>query len=81
MNGSDRVAGRALDEPALSRLPLDAPDRAQILDAHRKSLSAREDGYLDPATGYWVFNARYLLDQGFCCENGCRHCPYVDDRE
>lgn len=30
---------------------------------------------------YWegaviVFTARYLLDRGYCCENGCRHCPY-----
>jgi hypothetical protein len=26
-----------------------------------------------------VFTARFLLRRGFCCESGCRHCPY--DRE
>jgi hypothetical protein len=30
---------------------------------------------------YWegeamVFTTRYLLLRGYCCENGCRHCPY-----
>src|SRR5712691_12829079 len=23
-----------------------------------------------------VFTARYLLRRGYCCESGCRHCPY-----
>jgi|JI102314A2RNA_FD_contig_41_6453155_length_474_multi_1_in_0_out_0_1 hypothetical protein len=26
--------------------------------------------------GYWVFTAKYLLDRGYCCNNGCKHCPY-----
>ena len=25
---------------------------------------------------YMVFTAKYLLDRGFCCQSGCRHCPY-----
>jgi len=30
---------------------------------------------------YWegsamVFTAAYLRRRGFCCESGCRHCPY-----
>ena len=30
---------------------------------------------------YWegaalVFTARYHLRRGYCCESGCRHCPY-----
>ena len=34
---------------------------------------------------YWegaviVFTARYLLDRGFCCESGCRHCPFGENR-
>ena len=77
MDGSEQVANRALDEPALSRLPLGTPNRARILEVHSTSLATREDGYTDPSTGYWVFNARYLRDRGFCCQNGCRHCPYV----
>ena len=23
-----------------------------------------------------VFTAHYLLSRGYCCESGCRHCPY-----
>ncbi|MCU0356215.1 MAG: DUF5522 domain-containing protein [Cyclobacteriaceae bacterium] len=23
-----------------------------------------------------VFTAAYLLKRGYCCKNGCRHCPY-----
>ena len=26
--------------------------------------------------GLMVLTERYLLDRGYCCENGCRHCPY-----
>ena len=26
--------------------------------------------------GYLVFTEAYHLKKGFCCGNGCRHCPY-----
>ncbi len=26
--------------------------------------------------GYTVLTERYLLRRGFCCGNGCLHCPY-----
>ena len=35
----------------------------------------KEDYYLT-AEGYRVFTAKYLLKRGYCCKNGCRHCPY-----
>ena len=25
-----------------------------------------------------VFTARYHLLRGYCCQSGCRHCPYGD---
>jgi hypothetical protein len=28
--------------------------------------------------GRWVFTAFYHLKRGFCCGNGCRHCPYSE---
>ena len=34
-----------------------------------------KDFYYD-ARGYMVLTAAYLLERGFCCGNGCRHCPY-----
>ena len=26
--------------------------------------------------GRWVFTAHYLRARGYCCQSGCRHCPY-----
>ncbi len=26
--------------------------------------------------GKLVFTSKYLKDRGYCCESGCRHCPY-----
>jgi hypothetical protein len=26
--------------------------------------------------GYMVFTEKYHLDKGYCCGNGCRHCPF-----
>lgn len=23
-----------------------------------------------------VLTSKYLLERGYCCGNGCRHCPY-----
>ena len=25
---------------------------------------------------YMVFTEKYLRERGYCCESGCRHCPY-----
>jgi hypothetical protein len=35
-----------------------------------------EDYYLEG--GLLVLTARYLLRRGYCCEQGCRHCPYKE---
>ncbi len=26
--------------------------------------------------GFFVFTEKYHLDRGYCCKNGCKHCPY-----
>ena len=70
---------RALTEPHPSRLPLDHPDRDQILAAHTRALRADDAGYLDPASGLFVLTAGFLAARGTCCGRGCRHCPYVAD--
>lgn len=31
--------------------------------------------------GAVVFTARFLLRRGYCCRNGCRHCPYEFRKE
>ncbi len=34
--------------------------------------------YRDPGTGLWTMTAWALRNRGFCCGEGCRHCPYAD---
>ena len=34
-----------------------------------------EDYYLSHE-GYVIFTEKSLLKRGFCCKNGCKHCPY-----
>jgi hypothetical protein len=33
------------------------------------------DYYLDEK-GLMTFTAKYLLERGYCCGNGCKNCPY-----
>lgn len=33
------------------------------------------DYYINPE-GYVVLTAKYHLDRGYCCGNGCLHCPF-----
>lgn len=35
-----------------------------------------KDEYYFSPEGYVVFTEKYLLKRGYCCKNGCRHCPY-----
>ncbi len=49
---------------------------ARIAAVHAQAMADGEDGYLDPSTGFFVFTADFLAHRGYCCSNGCRHCPY-----
>jgi hypothetical protein len=44
----------------------------------KKAEMDSEDYYYSDQ-GYLVFTAKYLLKRGYCCQNGCRHCPYGFD--
>jgi hypothetical protein len=41
----------------------------------KQELIEGEDYYLNEK-GLLVFTEKYLLDRGYCCGSGCRHCPY-----
>jgi len=43
-------------------------------DNNRQRLTA-EDFYLNE-NGFMVFTEAYHLKRGYCCKNGCKHCPY-----
>ena len=49
--------------------------------AHEIALLAERPTYLDPSTGYVVFTSLALAARGYCCGNGCRHCPYGPDEQ
>ncbi len=71
------TADRPLTQPDPSRLPESHPAYDEILAEHEAAMAAGEAGYVDPVTGYFVMTAQTHVQRGFCCENGCRHCPYV----
>jgi ATP-binding cassette subfamily B (MDR/TAP) protein 1 len=48
----------------------------EIIALHNEAIKNNEDTYIDPETGYQVFTAKYLLERDYCCDCGCRHCPY-----
>lgn len=49
--------------------------------AHEEAEREGEACYRDPATGLWVLTEGYLRRRGWCCRNGCRHCPYPEGTE
>jgi hypothetical protein len=40
----------------------------------REELVEGIDYYME--NGFLVFTAIYLQRRGYCCQSGCRHCPY-----
>ncbi|MBN8787551.1 MAG: hypothetical protein J0I84_10715 [Terrimonas sp.] len=40
-----------------------------------QSLKEGEDFYFNEE-GLMVLTESFLLKRGYCCGNGCRHCPY-----
>lgn len=43
---------------------------------HDRAVDEGKPGYIDPATGLFVMTSAWLAKRGYCCGNGCRHCPY-----
>lgn len=43
-------------------------------NAETKTPMEDEDSYMDGP--YLVFTEAYHLKRGYCCQSGCRHCPY-----
>jgi hypothetical protein len=76
--GAQRLASRSLGCPHPDRLRGDDPNHDEILAAHAVALEQGQAGYLDPVTGLFVLSAAYLSGRGYCCEQGCRHCPYLE---
>ena len=46
----------------------------------QKIIKEHEDYYYNEQ-GYKVFTEAYHLKRGYCCKNGCKHCPYGYDKK
>ncbi|MGI8734091.1 MAG: DUF5522 domain-containing protein [Pyrinomonadaceae bacterium] len=49
-------------------------ETAEAENASPRQLEEGYDYYLE--NGLMVFTAEFLKRRGYCCESGCRHCPY-----
>jgi hypothetical protein len=63
--------------PHPDRLPPGDSCYDEIVAAHADAVHQGRGRYQDPDSGLWVMTARALWERGFCCDLGCRHCPYV----
>ncbi len=45
----------------------------------KKIIPPEEGDFYLTEEGYRVFTKQYHLKRGYCCESGCRHCPYGYD--
>ena len=77
MSESTPLADRPLVEPHAHRLAPTHPAYAEIIAVHAAALERGDAGYLDPVTGLYVMTAAVHVERGFCCQRGCRHCPYL----
>lgn len=73
----DELADRPLTQPHPERLDPSHPRYAAITATHAEAMAAEQPGYIDPASGLLVMTAAYLAERGTCCQQGCRHCPYI----
>ena len=51
----------------------------EIMSRHASAVETRLPCYQDPVSGLSVMTAEFLASRNYCCESGCRHCPYVTD--
>jgi Family of unknown function (DUF5522) len=57
-----------------SRTSREDADSDQSNEPNATPLQEGLDYYLE--NGLMVFTAHFLRKRGYCCERGCRHCPY-----
>lgn len=69
--------------PSVAEIPRHPPRLATLSEGglaihrlHDEACARGERSYIDPQTGYSVFTKLEHLARGYCCNSGCRHCPY-----
>ncbi len=54
--------------------PEEKKPNAKLVPADNQDISL--DGMYYMENDFLVFTEKYHLKRGYCCNNGCRHCPY-----
>ena len=52
---------------------------SEIEKRHRLAVERNQSSYTDPVSILTVFTALFLASRRYCCDSGCRHCPYEPD--
>jgi len=73
VQGDDCRCPKCLSEIVLNQ------GRADKLATSATELIEGVDYYMEGSS--FVFTAMYHLKRGYCCESGCRHCPYSEAGE
>ncbi len=56
-------------------------DKALVLASNYSAENDLEEGIdYQMENGLMTFSAWYHLKRGYCCDNGCRHCPYPKNK-
>jgi hypothetical protein len=69
-----------LTDPLPERLVAGHRCYDEIIARHGEAMQVGLPVYTDPVSGFSVFTAGFLAERGYCCESGCRHCPYSPGR-
>jgi hypothetical protein len=51
----------------------------KILKFMKEIIPIEEGDFYWAENGFRVFTEQYHLKRGYCCESGCKHCPYGYD--
>lgn len=73
----ERLRTDWLTVPHRSRFRSKDRGYTEAMAAHAAAVEAGQGGYLDPTSRLFVLTAAFLAERGYCCDSGCRHCPYV----
>gem|GEM_PF-987987 len=66
-------------EPFAAKKRTLQPMTNEFFSSDKRSNLAKDEYYYS-TEGFLVFTEKYLLKRGYCCQNGCRHCPYGFDK-
>ena len=71
-----RIVLRTIDPktPKMNMEFQQIPNKPPKISIKMTEVKENVDFYIE--NGYFVFTEKYLKERGYCCENGCRHCPF-----